>query len=216
MKYLALVLACPGLALAGVEVGVGVSHFSHQPDGFWYQKEAGPYDLTLNSPSVSLGWRQAIHPNWAVRIGYEYLGQVKSSAVATASDLNYEAFRQGKEPLWRLSHWYGKGDVQGVYFTLQPQRTFGDYTLYGELGGYAYKPTWQVTIPDWIGTATDTPHLLVATHNPRWQYHVFWGYGVSRGPWALAYTGRKITASGDEFPAVYTSTTNNLSLRYSF
>lgn len=96
------------LKTARPEVGVGVSYFEKQEDGNWYQ-EPFPYDLDMTSGSASIGAVFKISERDFVRLGYAYLGKVKSEAIATASDENYAECKHDTSQCWPLSHWYGKG-----------------------------------------------------------------------------------------------------------
>jgi hypothetical protein len=83
------------------EIGVGVSKFSLTENGTWYQ-EGFPYGVNLYSPAISLGIKADITDSVSIRAGYENLGQVTSSALASASDANYAACRNDHAKCWPL------------------------------------------------------------------------------------------------------------------
>ena len=217
MKKLLLVLLTffSTLVHSEVEVGVGVSSFTKNSNGFWYQ-DGFDHTLKMNYPNISIGGNWSVHPNLNVRLGYQYLGKVTSTALASASDENYAQWQQGKEKIWPLSRWNGSGDVQGLYLTLNPSYRYGPYVFQGEVGGWLYRPTWEVDIPDWIANPEDTPHHVYVSHKTRAQYSMIYGFGVSRDNWTLSYTYRQATASGDEYPAVYSGPVRTLELRHKF
>lgn len=208
-------------AFAEVEIGVGVTHFQHADNGTWWQEEFA-HDLTMNSPSFSIGIKNKLKENVLgfervnYRVGYEYLGRAKSYALASASDEDYWGCRYHTETCWPLSHWYGVGDVQGLYATVQPEIDMGKYSIFFEGGISAYYSRWKVDIPDWRPTREGPVISITAQHKAIWQYTYIVGLGVRSGPWSVAYTVRRAEALGDEFPAIYSHQAHNLSLRYSF
>lgn len=218
---LAALLLSP-LCAAEVELGTGLTRFGSAPNGTWYQEEFD-HKLQLDSPSLSVGVRYKLADNLVVidrinlRAGYEYLGRVKSSALATASDEDYATCRYDTSTCWPLSHWYGVGDVQGLYVTLQPEIDIGGgYALFAEAGVSLYRSAWQVDIPDWRPTREGPEQSITAVHKTRWERTSVVGVGVRHGAWSLAYTQRNARATGDEFPAAYEGTAHNVSLRYAF
>ena len=224
MRALLWLLCClPALAFGQMvpEVGIGVTQFGRAIDGRWVQAPF-PHTTDMRSGSSSVGFRWAtgrqIGPfdNLYLRAGYEYQGRASSTAEATASDENYAACAAGREPCWPMSHWIGRGDVQGLYVSLLPERMVDGIGLHLELGAYLYRPRWEVTIPDWIGSPDDTPHLVHVVHTPKWQVSPTLGFGLRRGAWALAYTIRRISADGDDYPAIYDKACHNISLRWTF
>lgn len=217
-----LIVLCATAAQAQIapEVSIGVTQYGKAIDGRWYQAPF-PHTLDLRSASAAVGLRyetgRQVGPfdSLAIRAGYEYTGKASSDAEATASDANYAACSAGREPCWPMSHWHGRGDVQGFYLTLQPGMRDG-VGFFVEAGVYLYRPRWSVDIPDWIGTPDDKPHLVHVTHSPKWQVSPVLGFGLRRGAWAIAYTIRRISADGDDYPAIFDKGANSLFLSYEF
>lgn len=203
------------------EVSVGVTQFGQMPNMYWYQEEF-PHKLTLTSPSIAIGGKVKLYDQLGPfnriygRFGYEYLGQVKTFAEASASDQNYLDWRAGKEKIWPMSKWYGNGYVHGFYTSAVVEKDFENFSVFGELGIFGYQPRWEVEIPDWIASPTDSPHYIIVSHNHKWQTTPLIGFGVRKNNWSLSYTRRKAEANGDEFPAIYTGWSHNVSLRYSW
>lgn len=225
MRYLFIILALLAMPAFAerpqIEVGIGITHATHQDNMTWWQEEF-PHSLRMNSPSLSLGIKMPLATNVLGfervngRIGYEYFGKFRSTAVATASDQDYGACRYETSKCWPLSNWYGVGTVQGLYATVQPEIDMGKYSIFFEGGLSAYWSTWKVDIPDWRPTREGPVQSLTATHKAKWQYTYIMGLGIRKGPLSLVYTLRRAEATGDLFPAIYHDIAHNLSLRYSF
>lgn len=220
-KIVLLFLLFPMAALAEIEIGIGITHATHQDNMTWWQEEF-PHSLRMNSPSLSVGWKGLLRENVAgfervnLRAGYEYLGKFRLTALATASDQDYGACRYALDTCWPLSHWAGVGSVQGLYATVQPEIDMSGYSLFFEGGVSAYWFTWKVDIPDWRPTREGPVQSLTATHKAKWQATYLMGLGIRKGPLSLAYTLRRAEATGDLFPAIYHDKAHNLSLRYTF
>jgi len=226
MKLLGIVALLIWSAVASaagpqLEIGVGVTHATHADNGTWWQEEFA-HDLTMNSPSLSIGGKWPIDSQrlafdrWYLRAGYEYLGTFKSSALASASDEDYWGCRYHTETCWPLSHWHGQGAVQGLYATLVPEIDMGTYAIFFEAGASLYRSSWRVDIPDWRPTRAGPVQSLTATHATRWETTYLVGLGVRRGPLSVSLTRRDARASGDLFPAIYSGPAYNLSARWSF
>jgi hypothetical protein len=198
------------------EIGVGVSKFSLTANGIWYQ-EGFPYGVNLYSPALSVGLNAKITDNISVRAGFQDLGQVTSSALASASDANYAACRNDHSKCWPLSSWYGQGDVKQAYLTLDGKVKVWGVTFIGEAGVVYFKPTWTETIPNWISSPTAQPQLVVVSHNPQLQFGKTVGFGVELDKnTTLMLNYEQTNASGDSVPAIYSGATYTLQLRTKF
>lgn len=180
------------LALA---ISLGLSHFSLAPNGTWYQ-EGFPYEVTQTVPSISVG----IDTKY-FELGYTYLGKVKSSAEATASDADYN----DGPPYWPLSHWNGSGDVSGLYA--------GGHVGPITVGAYVYKPTWKMDIPDWRHCAECQPQHLTVWHDPKWEVTPY--VKVQYKGLSLTYY-HHIAAGQDEWPAIYEGKVINFSYTWEY
>ena len=127
MKVIALVAA---LAVAGsvgaapqIEMRVGATKFDHHGDNVWYQKDAGPYTLTLTSPSGYLGVTDTLGPvRW--HAGARYLGRYSTECGCLSSDRAYET---GNPAGWPLSHFSTRGEAFGPQATMS--YAFGPVSL---------------------------------------------------------------------------------------
>lgn len=177
------------LSIVCLQIALGASQFTTGPDGVWYQKEF-EHHIETRSAAGAIGING---DNW--RLGYQYLGRVTSSALASASDADHG---------WPLSHWYGHGSVDGFYAAWVPK--------YVEIGAYAYRARWSMHIPDWRHCATCASQDLTVTHKPQWDITPY--IGLHYGPLAITYR-KNIEAKGDQWPAVFAGPVWSAELRYS-
>jgi hypothetical protein len=187
-----------------IQVGMGVTEFGHHGDGVWYQ-QAFPHDLSTRAQSLSIGLADRKY-----RIGIEALGTVKTVAVATPSDADYNANHGAAT--WPLAHWYGTGSVTGLYAS----RVWTQGYISAELGLYAYRPTWSVTIPDWHECKECAPHYVKVTHKTQYSITPYVGIGMTSGNTQVMVTARQTQTRGDEWTAYYSGVSYNASIRYTF
>jgi hypothetical protein len=179
------------------DAAIGLTQFDRHRDGVWYQRPY-PHDLDLRSASLRLG---IVVDRW--RFGAEYLGTVRSHALAKASD---SAYLEGRT--YPLSTWHGKGRTYGAY-------VIRDFTpFYG--GAYLYRTTWDMHIPDWRpcvsgpdgpACVADTPRPLSVSGAARWALTPV--VGVCFGPLDLSV--RHIQTHGDPYPSIARGLAWNLS-----
>jgi hypothetical protein len=191
-------------ALLSLELAVGYSNFGHQPDGVWYQ-EPFAHTLTTRSPSFSVGVASKDY-----RFGYEYFGRVTTSALATPSDPDYNI--NGAHAKWPLSHWYGDGNVQGIYAS----RLWRSGNFFAETGLYVYRPTWSMTIPDWRSCETCNPKYIKVVHNPTLNATPIIGVGYKYGMTDVVVTVRQTQTRGDYWTAFYSGASTKAELRMRF
>lgn len=210
-----LLFACSNVFAMSGEGWFGMSQFGHQPDGIWYQNSLA-HSLHMTSPTAGFGVTGNVADWVRWRAGYAYLGRVTSSAEATASDEDYATKRCNGKVCWPLSHWYGSGNVQGLYATLNPEHQVGSIKIIGEAGLWLYRPTWTMTIPDWRRCQDCRPEYLQVQHKPRWQPGLTLGIGLRYARTTLMLSRYTAEASGDEWPAVYHGGCTVLSIRQEF
>lgn len=208
--------------LSDIDVTIlgGVSKFTPQHDGIWYQD---PFPHQLNMISPSYGFRVDGKKNsddWSFGIGYMNLGKVTSSAKAVAldgmvpGDGGYNASTKScNGPCWPLSQWNGSGNVQGVFGAAT--KHYGPFAL--EAGVYIYKPTWKVNIPDWIACATCATQNISVHHNAKWQVGPMFGAKYEfNDKWSLNASMWHTASEGDEWSSLYHNMTYNMSIGYKF
>jgi len=134
MKYIILILMFMGSAQAwDGEIGIGESKFTARPDGVWYQQPF-PHELHMTSPSAVLGITGYIEDGYRYRLGYKYLGQVTSTALAVGSDAVYSQYGGAASTKMPLSLWLGKGHVNLLYATVAPEYRISGLIVYPEIG----------------------------------------------------------------------------------
>lgn len=180
-----------------LDAAIGLTQFGKQPDGIWYQV---PYsnEIDLTSGSIRFGVSDG-----AWRAGAEYLGSVRSTAFAKASD---HAYLHGRP--YPLSTWLGKGRAYGIYLTRDFSFLF--------VGAYAYKTTWRMVVLDWVGCDgpdDDNCRQMPPSHiqvNGRGDWGVTPIVGVRLGQFTL--DARNIQTHGDPYPFGAKGLTWNLSV----
>lgn len=197
------------------ELSGGWSKLGKGPNGTWYQ-EPFPHKIELQSPSMSFGiiYNKDEDSYW--RSGYTYLGRGRSAAVATASDDNYAPDKPPtycNGPCWDMSHWYGRGVVQGLYTGyVKYTRVYG-VKVEGEVGAFVYAATWTQTIPDWKRCEACAPEYLQVKHKTMPYATPYVAIGVEN-VWVTYY--HRIQAQGDKWPAVYRGPTIKVEYRLEF
>ena len=218
MKYkltlLSLLLSTSAQAWDG-EIGIGISKFTSQPDGIWYQSPFA-HQINLTSPSASIGITGMIFDDLRFHIGYKYLGQVTSKALAVGNDAIYNQYGAQANKHMALSTWLGKGQVNMLYATIAPEWKRGNWTIYTETGVTLYKPTWDMRIPDWVGTPNTQPTPLTVKAN---SYPVLGGtigLGVKYKATDIVLQVFDMHMLKADFPAIYCNHTTSLTLRHTF
>ena len=212
--FISLVLFVLSMASAFADITplVGVSQFTWQPDGVWYQK-AFPYTLRTRDMSWGVRYDSDRHGDWGWSAGYMNLGHVSSDSYAVALDANYnEHAKTCNGPCWPTSSWIGYGGVQGVYGS--GTYRIGNIDL--EAGAYFYVPTWTMHIPNWIECPTCTPRDVQVAHDSHIQVGPMLGLRYNIQPWSINMSFWHTATQGDEWTALFHNTTYNLSVGYSF
>jgi hypothetical protein len=218
MKFLilALTLCFSTVSFAGnIEVSVGVTQFTQQTNGFWYQ-EGFPHKLQLTSPAASVKYYTDIDSGrLQLGVGYHFLGKAKSSALATASDENYNSNTHAcNGPCWPMSHWYGSGSIHGVSASVRMYDKSLSWFIEG--GVMASRATWSVYIPDLLNCATCTPYPFTATHTPRIAIDPMLAIGYTKGNWVMQLSIVPTHAPGDQYPAIFKGASPQLLIGYKF
>jgi hypothetical protein len=133
-----------------VDLGVGYTWFGAPANGNWYQEEFSN-DLDMDSPNFYIGLRWGLTDNLDLLTGYKYLGRFSTSALASASDHNYFAWKRGEAEIWDLSHWEGTGETDGIVVALE--YSWNRFLVKGGL--WAHRTDWSVHVPDWYCPMVD-------------------------------------------------------------
>lgn len=218
--FLVLLMLVSGSTQAvDFEIGAGRTQFSAQQDGVWYQNPF-PYDLELQSNSVSLGITDYVQPGWRYRAGWWYVGRATSSALAVGADAVYAAYGKEAGQHYPLTHWYGQGTVNELYATVGPEWQVGSFTLAAEGGFTLCKSTWTESMPDFVPLANNaqgygSPYPLTVQNAAPIHGGYMYGVSVGYGRTSLALTRTSARTSGD-WPGIYTGEATNLSVRVRF
>lgn len=218
MKHLLallLVMCLPSAYAVDFEASIGAAKFHDLGNMTWYQ-EGLPHRLQLTTPAFELGVTGDIIPGLAWHVGYVYLGRVRTDAVATPDDANYNRYTKSCEgQCIAHSNFTGRGDSHGVKLTLEPYTVYRGWRIGIEAGAYVSKNRWAVTVYDWIGSPGDTPKTIRVDDRSGWRAAPVVGLSIGRGAWALVYRSYWNRSHGAEYPAIWRRT-DTLSVRYRF
>lgn len=211
MKYiLILSLLLTSLTASAVEldIGIGYTRTAMPANGLWYQKEF-KHSIDRDSPSAHIGLRFQATDNINLIIGYKYLGEFSSDAMASSSDHNYYAFQRGEEDIWPLARWEGKGNVQGIYGT-------GEYNFkhfFVTAGFFYHSSTWKMEITNWRcdsrpasceeayeGAPYSDPMPLTVRGGDDYNLGYTFGIGKKIGSFSVAYENIDIRRGEGMFP----------------
>jgi hypothetical protein len=146
--FAVLALASTFASAVEFKLDAGVTKFTSQSCGFWYQCDA-PHTLRLNSLSASLKvYTDKSIDGWQLGAGYDYIGRATSDAMIYDCD-NYGSSANpvcngSKAP---LSHMQGQGTIPAVFAVVR--KSFGSW--FAEGGLYISRPHWETTNFDWYG-----------------------------------------------------------------
>jgi hypothetical protein len=143
-----------------------------------------------------------------------HLGNVTSSAEAVANDANYDSVKhECIGTCWPTSHWYGSGNVQGIFGTRV--HSYGPWSF--EYGIYLYRPSWSVHIPDYVWKL-DQPRVDITVNNsPHLQITPMLGvrYAINN-KWSMNFMTVHTQSEKSEFSSLYMRQTYNISIGYTF
>lgn len=210
----AALLAAFSCQAADFEVGIGLTSFGQAYNGTWYQ-DGYPHDLHLKSQSFKLGITESVG-RWRWHAGLEWLGRYSSTAEAVASDYAYT-----NNTPYPVSHWVGKGQVYGMYLSAGPQFQLAGLTVHPLFGFYRYRPTWEMSIPDWVpcqdgadgpACAPGSPRPLMVRTARETRTTPIVGLSVGRDRWSMDLTVRR--ANANSLPTITTGPTWNVGLSW--
>ena len=130
-------------------LSLGDTYATHSGEGIWWQQ---PYPHTLPRHTLSVGARADFTTGYRLDfgVGYQWVGNFKSNALAKASDQAYAAGTP-----YPLSRWIGSEQVQAVYAVARHTR--GKW--WAEGGTALMVSKFSMSIPDWVN-CTDRPACL--------------------------------------------------------
>ena len=224
MKRLILILLlCSTYSYAAdFEFGLGSSWFKPNINTTWYQ-EGFPYALHTQSLSGSIGvvdkflFTPKFTDGMKWRIGYEYMGEVKTHSMAT-TDANYNASTHGcNGTCLSLATLDGTSTTQGVYASVLPMWNIGSGYAYIEAGIYLYRTQFKMHMTGIVQCSACTPYNAYVGQDPIWSIHPIVGTGYAYGANTIAITYRNVSVQGaDGYPPNFDGPVFNVSLRHQF
>jgi len=197
------------------EATYGMAQWQRSDNGTWWEtpfKEHWP----ASSDTWSIGYTDKFSDSIRWHIGYSNLGVVSSYGEAVGDDVYGATHGCTTSPCPAPDQWYGKGSVDGGYFTVAPEMTFHNITYSFEVGVWNYQPESIVYVPVQhpCGLCNPSPvktdQYFITSSNRMWG-QVF-GVGVSYKN--LFLRGRMYWVDSDDrdYPAVYQKYTSEISI----
>ena len=218
--FSALLWQCAPIAhAADIDVFVGRTMWTRSDNGTWWEtpfKEEWP----SSASSWSIGLSDEFASGWRWNVGYSNLGTIHSYGQAVGDDI-YGATNgctTGTCPA--PDDWYGRGNVDGVYFTVSPQYMLHSVTYSAEIGVWNYQPESIVYVPKQhpcglCNPSTELTNQYFITSSDRMWGQVF-GIGLQYGSLMLRYRAYWVNSSDKEYPAIYQGYTNELAIGWRF
>lgn len=199
------------LIAAAFFIGFGGTYFEPSSDGNWWQSPF-PHSLDTQSPSLQVGYRTepGCFLGGRCTVSIDYLGDVSSHALATASDAD---FHDGP-PYWPLSTWIGEGRSYGIAMTAEHE-VYGSLSV--EYGAFVYNTEWEMIIPDWRACETCEPQFLKVKARPQRSFSPIIGlrYELS-DQWSAGVSYRSVKVRGSDWISVARGPAYSLFFRYEF
>ena len=219
MKALLALLALPLAAQAvTLEAGIGVAQFKDRGNMFWYQ-EGLPHQLHLTTPNVEIGLTGDVLPHLAWHADAVYMGPVRTDAVATPDDANYDPVaKYCRGQCIARSNFTGRGYSWGARLTLEPYTHVAGWRIGVEAGAYLTRNRWTETVYDWSPNPDDGLGLrtIRVDDTSGWRVVPTVGASIGRGNVDLVYRWyRTRSPNSTAYPAIWQST-QSITLRYRF
>lgn len=202
-----------------IDLSIGLAKWERSDNGTWWQTPF-PEQWPNTTNSWSLGISNEINQNLRWNIGYTNLGTISSYGEAVGDD-SYGATNNcttGACPT--PDKWYGKGSVEGVYFTLSPQIIYSNIRYFAEIGVWNYEPKSIVYVPlqhpcGLCNPSPEGPNQYFITKSDRMWGQIF-GIGVGYKNMNVKYKLYWVDSNDREYPATYQKYTQELSIGYRF
>lgn len=194
---------------AGIEIGIGTTHFGKHGDGVWYQESYGPYTLNINSPTLSIGvtGRATDWMKW--RAGYQYLGRYSTSCECT-SDRAYEELLRGNDVGGPTSTYSTRGDIHALRASLLPETRVYGVPVFAEIGGMVLGASNKAHVENWRPAIDEDhwlygpPQSLDVDNGRKWAFAPVLGVGARFGASSVAINATRINvAKGLWYPITH-------------
>ena len=184
-----------------MELGIGQTHFSHTPNGTWWQ-QGFPYKLDMSHLADSIGMTGRINSWLRWHTDYESLGRASENSWDTPSDANYSITTPNhcNGTCLPLANYVGSGSIRGIALTLAPEyRIADDLRFFVNAGPFLYRSSWNEQVYNWFGTT------VYLNHKTRWEIGEKIGLGIRNHRFGIEYDWYPcLHTTGDSIPSLYT------------
>ncbi|MFX1675220.1 hypothetical protein PWR63_23720 [Paraburkholderia sp. A2WS-5] len=183
-----------------LELGAGVSWYSKQPDGTWYQ-QGMPHSLGMSAPVLMGGFTGPIwqRESWGIdwHVDYVYLAHASAECYCTSVDANYNT--QAHQRVYTYPYqnlqpakMVGNGNAQGISITIEPYYRYNGFRFGVEGGLFPYRPSWTEQVYNTQDNIMPNgqpvaPHNLTMETPHGIQLGEVVGVSIGRGPWSISY-----------------------------
>jgi len=196
------------------DISIGQAKWTRSDSGTWWQAQF-PENWPKTTDTYSLGISDKLNDHLRWNIGYTNLGVVSSYGEAVGDDVYAltKGCTIGLCP--KPDQWYGRGSVDGIYFTISPQVTYSNITYSFEIGVWNYQPESIVYVP--LQTAVSPTRVqayFITSSNRMWGQ--LFGLSAKYKQFFTRYRMLYVESSDREYPATYQGYTQELSIGTSF
>ena len=204
------------------DASIGAARFSDRGNMFWYQ-EGLPHQLQLSTLAVDAGftgdiWRSGRY-GVAWHANYAFLGPVKSNAVATPDDANYNRYTKSCEgECIAHSNFTGRGKAHGLRLTVEPYFYVDGWRIGVDAGVFFARNIWKMTVYDWVPERGAEPRTIRVDDSAGFRFYPTFALSIGRGNADVVlryYRNQSRTDPTTGSPAIWSHTTT-LTLRYRF
>lgn len=212
--FIAIMLFSASAQAVDIDAAIGRAHFERSDNGTWWQTPFAE-QWPQSTASWSLGISDELTPSLRWTAGYANLGVIESYGEAVGDEIWSATNGCTTGPCPAPDKWYGKGSVDGVYFTIAPQMTRDNITYSAEIGAWNYQPISIVYVPMQTAvTPTRVQAYFITSSNRVWG-QVF-GLGVRYkqvfARWRLYW----VDADDREYPATFQKYAHEIAVGWVF
>jgi hypothetical protein len=220
IAFLFLTCFCLSAGAVDFEMDVGSAHYDKKADGYWYQ-EGFQNSLQLTPTAVEIGvtgdlWRRRSY-GLAYHIDWVYLGAVRTQAMATPDDANYDvSTKKCNGKCLPLANFVGSGHDQGFLFSVEPYVVVDGWRLGAEIGPYLHKPLFSEVVYNWQPNPNAPQQTVYARNMNRWVWSSMYGLSIGHNNFTLSYQYFSNDGVKNDPSSTIWKHTHLLSLKYKF
>jgi hypothetical protein len=210
LLQIGLMFASQASHAVDINASIGLAKWTRSDNGTWWQTQF-PEKWPETTNTWSLGISDKINDGLRWNVGYTNLGVIESYGEAVGDDVYSLTKECTIGPCLNPDKWYGKGSVDGVYFTLQPEVTYSNITYSFEIGVWNYQPQSMVYVP--VQTAVSPARVqayFITSSNRMWGQLL--GIGAKYKQFFTHYRMFYVDSSDKDYPATYQGYTQELSI----